>query len=107
MRKIPINKWKAKMPDGSEVEESLLSVLNALISAKKPEEMPRGLDNFRLMHRLANAFEKAESMDFLELEETEYLFLMKSIEKDVPSLWGANKNISEAIYNFLEAKAIS
>jgi hypothetical protein len=104
MRKIAIIKWKAKLPDGTEVEESLLSILSVLISNKKPEEMPRGLDKFRLFNRLSKAFENAETSGTLELEETEYRFLRETVEKDIPSIWGSNKNISQAIDSFIEVK---
>jgi hypothetical protein len=104
MRKIKIEKWKAKLPDGTEIEESILSALSALISNKKPEEIPRGLDKYRLYNRLAKAFDKAEETGILELEEAEYSFLKETVEKDIPSIWGSNKDISEAIDLFLEAK---
>jgi hypothetical protein len=104
MRKVKVERWKAKLPDGTEMEETLLTALNALIIAKRPEDMPRGLDNFRLMNRLAKAFDKAEETGILELEENEYSLLKNSIEKDIPSIWGSNKNITQAIDLFLEAK---
>lgn len=104
MRKIQIEKWKAKLLDGQEIEENLLSALNALLIAKRPEDMPKGLDNFRLMNRLVKAFDKAEESGILELEEVEYSLLKHTIEKDIPSIWGSNKNITKAIDLFLEAK---
>ena len=103
MRKIKIEKWKVKTPNG-EAEEDLLMALNALISAKKPEEIPRGLDKFRLFHRLSKAFEKAETSKILELEEFDYKFLKDTVEKDIPSVWGLNPNIAKAFEEFLEAK---
>jgi hypothetical protein len=103
MRKIQIEKWKVKTPEG-EVDESILSILNALINNKRPDEMPRGLDNFRLMKRLVIVFDKAEENGVLELEEPEYKFLKLMMEKDIPSFWGTNKNISQAVDNFLETK---
>ena len=105
MRKIEIKKWKAKDADGNEIEESLLKALSLLISAKKPEELPRGLDKFRLYNRLAKAFDKAEKSGILELEEVDYKFLKDTVEKDVPSIWGSNADINEAIESFLEAKS--
>ena len=104
MRKIKIEKWKAKLPDGTEIDESILSALSVLISNKKPEEIPRGLDKYRLYNRLAKAFDKAEETGILELEEAEYSFLKETVEKDIPSIWGSNKDISEAIDLFLETK---
>ena len=115
MRKIKLEKWKSNVPvygeDGitvvgtKEKDEDLLTALNVLIANKKPEEMPRGIDKFRLFGRLSKAFEKADKSRVLELEEIDYSFLKGSIEKDCPASWGMNQNISKAIEAFLEAKS--
>ena len=114
MRHIKLDKWKSKVPtyseDGitiigtKEQDEDLLTALNVLIASKKPEEMPRGLDKFRLFGRLSKAFEKAEESRVLELEEADYSFLKSEIEGSIPSSWGMNESISKAIEDFLEAK---
>lgn len=113
MRKIKIESWKASLPeldgDGNvvgkkEVEENLLVALNNLIGAKKPEEIPRGIEKFQIFGKLANSFDKAQKTKVLELEEREYNFLKQTIEKDVPSTWAMNKHLNKAIMNFLEAK---
>lgn len=104
MRKVRIEEWKAKDSEGKDIKENLLIALSMLIAGKKPEEIPRGLDKFRLFNRLAKAFDKAEKSKVLELEETDYKFLKDVIEKDVPSIWGMNLNINKAIESFLEAK---
>lgn len=107
MRKIKIEKWKSILPNGEEVEESLIEVLSILISMKKQEDMPRGFDNFRLMGRIANSFEKAKNTKELELEESDYSFLKKTIEGEIPAVWGMNKNISNAISVFLETQELN
>jgi hypothetical protein len=104
MRKVKINKWKAKDQHGNEYDESLLVIFNVLINFKKPEEIPRGLDQFRLFNKLAKAFDKADESGELVLEETEYKFLKEMIEKNIPSNWGANDNITNAVESFLDAK---
>ena len=104
MRKIPIIKWKVSSPKGEELEDSTLSVLNALISTTRPEEMPRGIDNFRLFKRLSSAFEVAEASGTLVLEDADYALLKRIVENGVPAIWAMNKNISEAVNSFLEAK---
>lgn len=105
MRKIKLEKWKSKTPDGKEMDEDLLMALNVLIANKKPEDMPRGLDKFRIFNRLSKAFEKADKSRVLELEETEYKFLKDEIENSIPSGWGMNQNIAKAVESFLEAKS--
>ena len=114
MRKIKLETWKSRVPvmdsegnvtqEFTEADEDLLAVLNALLSNKKPEDMPRGLDQFRTFGRLAKAFDKAVESKFLELEEVDYKFLKESVQNEIPSTWGMNKNISKAIEEFLEAK---
>ena len=103
MRKIKIEKWMAKTPQG-EMEETLLKAIDVLIAVKKPETMPRGIEKFRIMGKIASAFEKAEETNVLELEEKEYEFLKDTIEKEVPATWAMNKNLNKAITSFLEAK---
>ena len=104
MRRIEVTKWKAKDMQGNETEETLLVALNILIVNKKPEDMPKGLDKFRLFNKLSKAFENAEKSGALVLEESEYKFLKETIEKDIPSSWGMNSSISGAIEAFLDAK---
>lgn len=115
MKKIKLEKWKSNVPiygeDGKtivgteEKDEDLLTALNVLIANKKPEDMPRGIDKFRLFGRISKAFEKADESRVLELEESDYTFLKEAIEKDTPASWGMNKNILKAIESFLEAKS--
>jgi len=112
MYKIKIDKWKAKVPvvedgvvvDYKEADEDLLIALNNLVGGKKPEEMPRGIDKFRIFSKISLAFEKADKTGVLELEEREYTFLKDTVNKDVPAAWGMNKNIMKAVTAFLEAK---
>ena len=113
MRKVKIEKWQSRMPEYDEegkvigskpAEETLLMALNVLIANKKPEDIPKGLDKFRLFNRLSKAFERAEKSGTLELEESDYKFIKETIEKDVPSTWGMNQNLNKAIEAFLEAK---
>ena len=104
MRKVKIEKWKAKDKEGNEYDESILTALNVLINNKKPEEVPRGLDKFRLFSRIAKAFDKAEKSGELVLEESDYKFLKETVDKDIPSNWGANDNILKAVESFVDAK---
>jgi len=112
MYKIKIDKWKARVPivedgvvvDYKEADEDLLIALNNLVGGKKPEEMPRGIDKFRIFSKISLAFEKADKTGMLELEDREYKFLKDTVEKDVPAAWGMNKNIMKAVTAFLEAK---
>jgi hypothetical protein len=103
MRKVKIKNWKVKTPDG-EKEENLLVAINAIINSLKPQEMPVGIEKFKIFGKIAESFEKAEKTGTLELEEREYQFLRDTIEKKVPAGWAFSKNISEAIELFMNAK---
>ena len=104
MRKIKIDKWKSPTFNGGEADEDLLLAIHALVGAKKPEEIPRGITAFQIMNKIGKAFDDASSTGILVLEEREYKFLKDVIEKDVPSTWGLNKQLSQAINDFLNAK---
>ena len=106
MRKIKVLKWKGKDTKGQVVEENTILMLTVLINNKGPDTMPRGIDNFRLMHRLSKAIDKAEKTGTLILEETEYLFVKKLIETDVPSSWGMNQNILDAVELILNPEEV-
>lgn len=115
MRKIKIETWKEKIPifddkgepipgKTEEVNWSLLKTINILIQNKDPKEMPRGLDNFRMMGRLDKAFKKVDKEGVLILEEQDYKFLKDMVTKDIPAIWGANPNIIKSIEEFVELK---
>lgn len=106
MRRIPLCTWKATGPQG-EVEETTLTALNAIINSTRPEDMPRGVDNFRLFLRLAKAFAKAEETDILELEETDYSMIKQIIERSVPAIWAMNQDIKQAIQSVLDAQEVT
>ena len=110
MRKIEVTKWKEHLPDGEgnlvENDVDLLIAINMLLSAKKPETLPRGLDKFRTFTRLGKAFDEAEKTGILTLEEADYVFLKKIIESDIPSTWGMNSDISTAFELFLNAEEV-
>jgi len=113
MKQIKIKTWKSKSPKRDEagniigtedVDEDLLVAINVLIANRRPEQMPKGLDNFRLFSRLSKAFEKAEKTKILQLEDGDYKFLKDIIEADVPASWGMNINLYNAFEEFLNAK---
>ena len=113
MRKIKLENWKANFPEKDEtgkiigtkeVDENLLVALNMLLGSKNPEELPKGLEKFRIFGKLSEAFDKADKSKVLELEDREYKFLKELIETDIPSAWGMNKNLSNAVNDFLDAK---
>lgn len=103
MRKIEVKTWKAILK-GEEIEEGSLMLFTSLLSSASPEEMPKGLDQFRLFNRISKAFEGAEKTKVLSLEEGDYSFMKAQIEKNIPAILGMNANITEAIDAFINAK---
>ena len=106
MKEMKVNKWKAKDNNGNDADDSLLNMMNVLINNKKPEDFPKGLDNFRMFSRLSKAFEKAEQSGILQLEDVDYKFIKDSIVNDIPAVWGMNKNIVNALEEFMSAKDV-
>jgi len=104
MRTININSWIIKTPDEKEQSEDLLVVLTALVQMRDPAKLPKGLDAFMLFKKLTTAFEKATTSKVLVLEEPVYAFLLNIIKTDIPSQWATNKNIYDAINDFVTAK---
>jgi len=103
MRSIKVSEWISLDKDKKEVTEDLLMLLSVLVTNTAPEDMPRGYLQFQLFTKLTRAFEKAQETKILLLEEDTYKFLKNTVEKDIISIWGTNKNIVEAITLFMEA----
>jgi len=107
MKSIKIEKWDGNVTDpktGKPVKESLLVMINALISSKDPKTLPRGIDQFRLFSKVSKAFEKADKSGTLELEDATYSFLKKMVEADIPSVWGTKPEYAKSVGAFLDAE---
>lgn len=98
------NEWIEKDQDGKDQVVNLTGLVNYLINNKNPNEMPRGLDKFKIFSKLVNVFEKGKENKEYVFEEEEYKFVKNLIEKDIPSQWGLNKDILGTINEFLNAK---
>ena len=105
MRKIKIKTWKAKISEDKEMDEDLLVAFNVLLGNKRQEDIPKGLDKARLFNRIRKSFDKADDTGELSLEESEYEFLKGVVEKDIPSTWGMNTNLMDAVEEFLNLKS--
>ena len=106
MRKIEVKKWEEIDKEGNKHKVNTLVVLNSVVAGRKPEDIPRGIDKFRLFGRLAKAFEKADKTGLLELEETDYSFIKTSLEENVLSTWAMNPDIFEAVELVLNAEEV-
>ena len=104
MRKMKLDYWKAMDQEGKEMQESLIEVFSALLRNQNPQNMPKGFDKFRIFSKLIKSFDKAKISKILELEDTEYVFLKKLIESDVPAIWAMNTNILTNVETFMDLK---
>ncbi len=108
MKVVEVKRWVAKETDESgkpkETKEDTLMALTMLINQKGPATMPRGLDAFRIMNRLSKAFDAAEQTDKLVLSDSDYTFMKDMVVNDLPSNWGRNPQIVDAIEAFLAPK---
>ena len=67
MKEIKLDTWDAKLPNGTVIQETLVTVLSVVLSASM-ESLPKGMDGFRLMKRIADAFDSADKTGTLKLE---------------------------------------
>ena len=104
MKVIKVQVWKATNPEGKEVEETTINMLESLLSVARPEEMPRGLEQYKLFARISKAIDEAGKTKILRLEDNDYEFMKGIIEKNIPAVWATNKNLSQAVESILEAK---
>lgn len=104
MRKIKVENWKAKNPNGEDTDEDTILALTMLLNMQSPERLPKGIEKFRICNNILASFEKGRKTGTLELEETEYQLLSNIITNDIPSTWGMNPDISQAMEAFLSAE---
>lgn len=111
MRKIRVLQWTETVIQGKKTMEfDSLKILNQIFQLVDPREMPKGLENFRLMQNIMNAYKKyeeSEQKEYLFLEETEYNFFKSIIEKNIPVSWATSEKVNEVIMHFLEAEQVN
>ncbi len=107
MRTIEVKNWTETGidADGAEkqIEASTIKMVTLLMSSRDTIKLPPGLDNFRLMHRIGKALDKAEKSGKIQLEEGDYAIVKRAIEEDLPPQWGLNPNVVTAVDIFLKA----
>lgn len=103
-RKVIVDPKTKKTKDVTD-EVSILTILGNMLANRKPEDIPKGYDDFRRISRVGRAFDKADKSNVLELEEADYGYLHKLVDKNIVETWGLNKDISVAVETFMEAKS--
>jgi hypothetical protein len=85
-----------------EVKESLCSAIYALITDKSAQE--KGYKEFLQIGRISEALRNADKSEILELDDTAYIFLRDYMEKNIPRVWAARKEVMDAVDEFMELK---
>jgi len=104
-RSIKVMKWMENVGQ-KEVESNTCKMISALMQITPPERVPRGIDKFRLMHRIYNALEEAENTGNIEISEGDYTIIRRLVENEVPSNWAKHPDIVNSIEMVLQATKI-
>jgi hypothetical protein len=100
MKKFQIRSWEGVLPDGKKTQESLVSVLSYIISVSA-NNLPNGMEQFRCLRRMAEAFDNAEKTKTLELEDKDHTLLKDLLEKNIPPRWALSKDIAGVVEEFM------
>ena len=115
--KMKIKGWKVQIPIKDEqgrptdkytlAEENLIMLLKYLISAQPMEQLPGGFKNFTVFSKVAQELELAEKKGALNMTPETHTFLKLIIDKNIPSTWGMNADVSSAITEFMTIDEVS
>ena len=100
MKEMILSPWDAKLSNGDTVKESIVTVLSLIVSVSA-EALPKGMDGFRLMRRLAEKFDSAEKSGTLQLDDSDYISLKAITEKNIPAKLAMNPKIFSEVEKFL------
>lgn len=64
----------------------------------------KGFDAFMRTKRIAEAVEKAKDSETINLTADDLSVLQKLLKENLPGIWALNKNICDAVEDFLEVK---
>lgn len=107
MKQIEVMDW-TENANGQESKINTIKMLTALINKASKEDMPQGLDQFRMFNRISKAFDHYEAhkeeKSFVELEESDYSFIKRLVDNKIPAEWGSNASIFEAIEKVLNPR---
>ena len=103
MKKMNVVKWKVMDMNGKDngVEQSIINVITIALS-KASNSMGSGIEQFRFIHRVSEAFDRAEKTGILEIEDTDYAKITDLMKNNMPAGFGFSKDIYSAVENFLK-----
>lgn len=86
---------------GVKKDDSTIDILKTALDKLATE---KGFETFMTLKRIAEAIEKADAKDTIDLEAKDLAKLQEILKENMPAIWALNKNIREAIEDFLEVK---
>lgn len=101
MKVMNVVKWKAVNLQGQDKEESIVDILMSTIN-RASASIGTGIEQFRFLHRLSEAFDRVEKIGKLEIEDGDYEKLSVIIKKHLPSGLGFSPDIYKAVEEFLK-----
>lgn len=103
MKKMKLVKWKITDLDGKATgkEESIIDVIIAVMS-RASQSMGSGIEQFRFIHRVSEAFDIAEKNGELQFEDSDYNKLVDMVKNNLPSGLGFKLEIYNAVEDFLK-----
>lgn len=106
MRKIKIMKWaepnRNNLDDMVEVDTCVL--IQNMVRAVPPQQLPTGIDAFELMRGLHHSLKSAKGKEFLHLEDNVFEWLEKNCFTTIPAVWGLMDEVAQAIMEITNAK---
>ena len=104
-REIPLVKWMEKV-EGEDKPADTAKMIGLLVRNVDPAKIPRGIDKFRLTHRIFNALDESIKTDKIVLSEGDYQEVRRIIENDVPAIWAKNEDVVKAVEGVLNARQL-
>ena len=106
MRRIKIMKWKEPSRDDPDekIEVDTCSLIQNMVRQVPPNQLPTGLDAFKIMRSLDLSLKTAKGKEYLELEDNIFDWLDKNCFVNIPAVWGLMDEVAMAIIEITNAK---
>jgi len=100
MKKFKIVEWE----EANNKKASLLNLIDIVLQVGIRIENPRGKSRAKQFNRIAKALNEAFKTKELILEDKDYQFIARWMDKYVPANLGFNNDVFNAIIEFTELK---
>ena len=100
MKELTLVKWDARLEDGTITKESMVTVLS-LIMTLAADFLPKGMEGFRFMRRIAEVLDAAEKEGILKIAADDFKILKDLVEKHIPAKLAGSPVIFSEVEKFL------